>query len=147
MVCLDDTNVLLRYADRTNPQHRVVRSAVRKLKMQRHQLVISPQNCAEFWNTGTRPIVRNGFGWTVSEARLQLRLIERAFPVILDVPEIYSEWKKIVVAYGVSGVQVHDARLVAVMKAHGISHILTFNTTDFARYAPLGIVAIDPATV
>jgi len=34
--------------------------------------------------------------------------------------------------------------LVAAMKIHGINYILTFNTTDFARYAPEGIMAITP---
>jgi len=48
---------------------------------------------------------------------------------------------------GALGVQVHDAHLVATMLAHNITHILTFNTFDFARYAPEGIVAVDPASV
>jgi predicted nucleic acid-binding protein len=38
------------------------------------------------------------------------------------------------VDYRVSGVQVHDARLVAAMHIHGVKRILTFNTKDFARY-------------
>jgi predicted nucleic acid-binding protein len=29
---------------------------------------------------------------------------------------------------------VHDAWLVAAMKAHGINQIRTFNTSDFKRY-------------
>jgi hypothetical protein len=33
------------------------------------------------------------------------------------------------------------------MKANGVTHILTFNTTDFTRYAVEGIVAVDPLTV
>ena len=45
----------------------------------------------------------------------------------------------------VSGVQVHDARLVAAMVSHGVRHILTFNTADFNRYAPEGIIAVDPS--
>ncbi len=49
--------------------------------------------------------------------------------------------------YGVSGVQVHDARLVATMLVHGVTHILTFNTSGFTRYNSKGIVAVDPATV
>ena len=49
---------------------------------------------------------------------------------------------KIVVQYGVSGVQVHDARLAAAMYAHGIREILTLNGSDFTRFA--GITAIDP---
>jgi predicted nucleic acid-binding protein len=44
-------------------------------------------------------------------------------------------------------VQVHDARLVASMKANGVTHILTFNISDFARYEVEGIVVVDPVTV
>lgn len=40
------------------------------------------------------------------------------------------------------GVKVHDARLVAVMKANGVAQVLTFNVTDFARFA--GIEALHP---
>jgi hypothetical protein len=49
--------------------------------------------------------------------------------------------------YAVSGVQVHDARLVAVMKVHGVAHILTLNAADFRRYIPEGITILDPYTV
>ena len=37
--------------------------------------------------------------------------------------------------------------LVAAMRVHRVTHILTFNTADFARYAPEGVVAVDPAVV
>ena len=47
--------------------------------------------------------------------------------------------------YGVIGVNVHDARLVAAMLVHGLTHILTFNTTDFARYTE--ITAVHPTAV
>lgn len=33
------------------------------------------------------------------------------------------EWRRLVVNYGVSGVQVHDARLVATMLVHDVTHI------------------------
>jgi len=45
----------------------------------------------------------------------------------------------------VSGRQVHDARLAAVMLAHGVSHVLTFNVEDFRRYP--GIVTVNPHDV
>lgn len=41
--------------------------------------------------------------------------------------------------------QVHDARLVALMQAHGITHILTLNGSDFTRYP--GITPVDPASL
>ncbi len=42
-------------------------------------------------------------------------------------------------------VNVHDARLVAAMLVHGLSHILTFNTTEFARYSE--ITAVHPTAI
>jgi predicted nucleic acid-binding protein len=104
-----------------------------------------PQNCAEFWNVVTRPADRNGLGLTPTDANRLLHLIERLFPVLPDVPEIYAEWRRLVVTFSVSGVQVHDARLVAVMNVNRITHILTLNTADFGRYMSEEIVPIHPA--
>jgi len=39
--------------------------------------------------------------------------------------------------YGVSGVQVQDARLAAAMYVHGVPHILTLNLPDFSRFEGL----------
>ena len=41
-----------------------------------------------------------------------------------------------------AGKKAHDARLVAAMNLHGITHIVTFNSDDFARDA--GITVIHP---
>jgi hypothetical protein len=51
----------------------------------------------------------------------------------------------LVTTHGVSGAQVHDARLAAVMTASGITRILTFNVRDFIRFA--GIEAIHPEQI
>lgn len=147
MVYLVDTNVLLRFADRRSPLHPIVRTVVRKLKSGGHRLQVAPQNCVEFWNVATRPNSKNGFGLTPAEADRLLRLIERLFPLLPDMRTLYSEWRRLVVTFGVSGVQVHDARLVAAMKSNRVTHILTFNATDFTRYASEGIVAVEPTTV
>ena len=54
-----------------------------------------------------------------------------------------------VTTLGVIGKQVHDARLVAVCHAHGVTHLLTFNVAHFSRLATAapGVVILDPATV
>ncbi|HEY1934207.1 MAG TPA: hypothetical protein VGG99_19540 [Acetobacteraceae bacterium] len=33
--------------------------------------------------------------------------------------------------------QAHDANIVATMQAHGVSRLLTFNTSDFRRFGAL----------
>ena len=40
------------------------------------------------------------------------------------------------------GRQAHDARIVALMQAHGIAHIVTLNVDDFKQYQ--GITPFSP---
>ncbi|MEH1882516.1 hypothetical protein [Nostoc sp.] len=73
MVYLIDTNILLRFVDRTHPLHPIIRTAIRKLRRDGHTLQITVQNCVEFWNVATRPATKNGFGLTPTNA-LALRV-------------------------------------------------------------------------
>jgi hypothetical protein len=57
------------------------------------------------------------------------------------------QWRELVVARGVMGVQVHDARLVALMQIHGIKNILTLNCADFSRYSDLIVATPDQVIV
>jgi predicted nucleic acid-binding protein len=141
-----DANLLLRFFQRSHPLHPVSRAAVRRLRASGEALYVLPQNVAEFWCVATRPVTaRGGFGLSLAQAQRQVRLMERLFPVLDDTPGIYAEWRRLVVQYGVSGVQVYDARIAACLRVHGVTRLLTFNAADFARYA--GFVAVDPAQV
>lgn len=147
MIYLVDTNVLLRFSRHEDPRYQIVQDAVHKLGTEGQQLRTTSQNFAEFWNVATRPTDQNGFGYTLFETEQLLLGLEKFFALLPDSPEVYPVWRRLVVDYNVSGVQVHDARLVASMIFHDITHILTFNVTDFDRYAPEGIVAIDPTAI
>ena len=84
---------------------------------QRRCAVIGAENAAEFWNVCTRPVAaRGGLGLTVAETDRRLRIIERLFPLIPESAAVYHAWRGLLVAHGVQGVQVHDARLVASCK-------------------------------
>jgi predicted nucleic acid-binding protein len=147
VIYLVDTNILLRVLHRTDPRHAIVRGAARTLRTNSHELRTTAQNFTEFWNASTRPMNSNDFGLTPTETARLLRIAERLFPLLPDSPAIYPEWRRLVVEHSVSGVQVYNARLAASMLVHHVTHILTFNTSDFARYAPEGIVAVNPMTV
>ncbi len=147
MIYLVDTNVLLRFSRHGDPSYQITQNVVRKLEAEGHQLQTTLQNLAEFWNVSTRPANRNGFGRTLLETNLLLQELELLFPMLPDSPAVYPVWRQLIVKYNVSGVQVHDARLVAMVLVHDVKHILTFNTQDFTRYAPEGIVAVNPSTV
>jgi predicted nucleic acid-binding protein len=103
------------------------------------------QNIAELWNVAPRPLHRNGFGLTPEEVEEDVESIEALLSLLPDGAVTYSEWRGIVSNLQVSGVQVHDARLAAAMVVHDLTHLLTFNKADFARYT--GITALDPSDV
>jgi len=56
---------------------------------------------------------------------------------------VYERWKSLVLSYKVIGVNVFDARLVAAMTVHGVSHILTANVKDFNRYSGITVLVPD----
>jgi predicted nucleic acid-binding protein len=137
---LTDTNILLRLAKPDDQDYPIVRSAVDTLWATGAELCYTPQNLAEFWNVCTRPTDRNGFGLSIEETNRRAELIENQFTLLPDNDQIYREWRRMVRAEAVRGVQVHDLRLVAAMIAHGVTHLLTLNDPDFARYSTITVV-------
>ena len=98
---------------------------------------------AEFWNVCTRPIHVNGMGLGIAATDRFVGRLERLFSILPDSIEVFQIWRQLVVEHSVIGVQVHDARLVATMKAHNIRQIITFNVQDFARYRDIEVVHPD----
>jgi predicted nucleic acid-binding protein len=138
---LVDTNILLRLAQPDSPEHKSIRSCMEFLWAQGADLFYTSQNLAEFWNVCTRPAVRNGFGFSISEADDRASLIEAKLNFAADSEATHREWRRIVVSEGVSGVQIHDARLVAAMRVHRIRNLLTLNVQDFRRYSDIVVVS------
>jgi len=130
------------------PEHPMCSEALNAfavLRQREENSYLTAQNLIEFWRTCTRPIEKNGLGMTVGESDEELRRLESIFLVLPDTPEVYEQWRRLVVTYQVMGVNVHDARLVAVMLVYKVKNILTFNIRDFNRYSE--IVAVHPTSV
>jgi predicted nucleic acid-binding protein len=142
--CLVDTNILPRISRRSDPEHMLVDTALARLAGQGTTLFYAHQNIAELWNAMTRPVARNGLGLTVADADRFVQAIESGMSLLPDNEAVYREWRRIVVQYGVSGVQVHDARLAAAMYVHHVDHLLTLNVADFSRFT--GLTAVHPNT-
>lgn len=145
MACLIDTGILLRAFDAACPEYRTIRRALHTLWARQERLIVGLQNLAEFWNVSTRPIDKNGYGLSLERVAKRLARIEQVCDVVTEDNDSFDVWKGLLVAYSVSGVAVHDARLASVMLSHGISTIITLNARDFRRYN--GITAIEPSDV
>jgi predicted nucleic acid-binding protein len=142
MSYLVDTNILLRLVQKNSLMHPEVVKTVVKLKRQGEPLCIIPQNLIEFWAVATRPINSNGLGLSTQETLQVMQKFKKTFVLLVDTPTIFSEWETLVIKYHVMGKQVHDARLVAAIVAHKLTHLLTLNIDDFRRYSE--IIVVDP---
>jgi predicted nucleic acid-binding protein len=139
-----DTNILLRSVEPAHPTHLHAVNAVKTLLANGDRVCLIPQNLIEFWNVATRPIDKNGFGWSPAKTDAEISRLEILLTVLPDNQAIYQEWRKLVLDNSVLGKQVHDARIVAAMNVHQITKLLTFNLKDFRRFHQ--ITLLDPNT-
>jgi predicted nucleic acid-binding protein len=142
---LVDSNILLRWVKPDHSDYPAIVSATDAILRQEGTLCYTSQNVAKFWNTCTRPLERNGYGLSTLETDRKARFFEEKLSLLSDGPAVHEEWRKLLVTHNVLGVQVHDARLVAAMRVHGVKRILTFNSKDFGRYSD--IEAVHPRSV
>ena len=140
-----DTNVLLRSIDDEHVAQPIAQKGLFALRDRGETLSIFPQNLIEFWAVVTRPVANNGLGLNTAEAETELINLKKLFVLLPDTPDIFPEWERVVLQFKVSGKQAHDARLVAAMIVHDLTHLLTFNTTDFKRFTT--ITAVNPQSI
>ena len=78
------------------------------------------------------------------ETDRKAKFFEERLRLLPDGPAVHEVWRQLIVTHNVSGVHVHDARLVAAMRVHRVGRILTFNTKDFARYDDIEAIHPNP---
>ncbi len=143
MIFLVDTNILVRLSDSGSPDHAICISAMRQLLRRGDEARGCAQVAIEYWSVATRPIGANGLGLDPHAASLALQDSGRWLAWLPEPSDILPRWRTLVARHDIRGRQAHDTRLVALMEAHGIDHLLTFNTGDFSRYG--GITVLHPS--
>jgi predicted nucleic acid-binding protein len=145
MSYLVDTNVLLRSVQKFHPMQSEADRAINFLLRNPEATSVIPQNLIEFWAVATRPETRNGLGLSVNETVEQIAYFKSLFTLLPDTNEVFKEWERLVAQHQVLGKQVYDARLVAAMRVHSLSHLLTFNIGDFKRFT--AFTAVSPQAI
>ncbi|HEY3241822.1 MAG TPA: PIN domain-containing protein [Phycisphaerae bacterium] len=142
MRILIDTNLIARLAEPDHTDHGAALQAVKGILARGDEPCVVPQVIYEFWVVATRPAAANGFGMSARQAQAEIARARKIFSLLRDERAIFQQWERLVMELDVKGKKAHDARLVAAMHRHALTHILTFNAADFARYP--GITAITP---
>ncbi len=150
MKVLLDTSAIIRFCQTADPNHHLVLDAVARLSELGHHACIVPQVVYELWSVATRPITANGLGWTTDDAKKEVDRLEKLFGFLKDERSVYAYWIELVTNFSIGGRNCHDARLVAAMDRHAISHILTLDKNDFTRFThktvwfPADVLALKP---
>ena len=145
MIVLLDANVLLRLSEPGAALYSTAYDAVAILQKQGFVLHCVPQSIYEFRVVATRPIVNNGLGLSIAETESEIASILSFFPLIDDASGLFAEWRTLVTSHRCHGKIAHDARIVAAMQTHGLTHLLTFNVGDFTRFP--NITILDPKAI
>ena len=145
MSYLVDTNVLLRSVQNSHPMQSEAVRAINLLLRNPETVSVVPQTLIEFWAVATRPQINNGLELSVVETAQQIAYFKSLFTLLPDTGGIFEEWERLVAQHQVLGKQAHDARLVAAMRVHNLTHLLTFNAADFKRFS--FITAVSPQAI
>jgi len=142
MRVLVDTNLLTRASDATHQHHPIASGAISAITARGDTPCLVPQNLYEFWVVCSRPSSDNGLGMDTDLIVRRINDLKGAFDLLDETPAFRPTWEALVAQYKVQGKSAHDARLVAAMKVHGLTTILTFNKQHFVRYD--GITVLSP---
>jgi len=115
--------------------------AIATLLEQQHVCVLISQVLIELWVVATRPVEVNGLGWSVAKTTDEMAQLLDEFPLLDDKAEIFAIWQQLVATQNIVGKRAHDARIVAAMLTHGVTHLLTFNTQDFIQVPGITVAA------
>lgn len=140
-----DTNILVRLVDPAAKTHALAVQAVSQLLGRGEPCVLAPQVLVEFWSVATRPVAANGLGWDVPRTRAEVNQLLSQFPLLQESPGVFALWLNLATSQAACGKRVHDLRIVALMQSHEISHLLTFNVTDFPPVT--GVRAVHPDAI
>ena len=130
-----DTNVLVYSTARGAPFQERARAALARLVTD-EPLVISRQILREYLAVMTRQQVW-GKALSLTEAIADTLVFAQRSAVLEDGPPVWEQLIELSRRFTFGGRQVHDANIVATMLAYGERRLLTFNGSDFRRFAEL----------
>jgi predicted nucleic acid-binding protein len=131
-----DTNILVHANVAESPRHGVALETVEQLSEAGVEMWISRQVLREFLAVLTRPQVFLK-PRPISTITATVRQFETLFRIAEENATVTARLLDLLERTPVGGRQVHDANIVATMLSHGVTRLVTENTTDFKRFADL----------
>ena len=128
-----DTNILVSARIARAPHHDIAREQLIRARAS-GEIRVSRQILREYLAVLTRPQP-----WqiriTLADALDDIQRFNDRLVVLEDGPAVTQELIALCREIPAGGRQIHDANIVATMLAYGERQLLTFNISDFRRYA------------
>ncbi len=129
-----DTNVLVYASILSAPLHSVALQQIHEYQESGTELWLSRQVLREYLSVVTRTqIFARPISMPVAVA--DVRLFEQKFRIADDNREVGRYLFELLESVRIGGKQVHDANIVATMRAYGVKTLLTNNQRDFTRFS------------
>jgi predicted nucleic acid-binding protein len=132
--CFIDTNILIYAKLAHSPFHTKALAAMKPLIDDGVTLWISRQVLREYLAVMTRPSTLTE---TIPVTSLleDVRYFSSRFSVAEENATTTEKLSELLLKIPCGGKQIHDANIVATMLTYGVTHLLTHNGADFARFS------------
>ncbi len=128
-----DTNILLRTIITQMDQHVESEALVQQMWADKVELWISRQVIREYLVQITHPRTFDP-PLEIEQVMEHLTQVEGLFRVADDTQAVTAHLKTLLQTVPTRGKQIHDANIVATMRANAIDTLLTLNYDDFRRF-------------
>ncbi len=139
-----DTNVLLyqTFEDIDAAKHAVVSEMLSDLDEQGHRFYIAPQILREFIALATNDAILKT---PLRDADLLLKIneFESAFTLVFETPQSWDVLKDLCRRYTIKKHRIHDANIAAMVIAHEMDWLWTFNLKDFQPFADIRLLPLE----
>lgn len=138
-----DTNILLIATDESRRGHKTAKSLLMSLLKEGVNICLSGQVAREYLVVASRPAQVNGLGLSSGHAVHNIEAIkERA--LFLEETGFTSELlQHMVVQHKLKGKRIHDANIIATMRTHRITYLLTENPADFECFEHVKLIRLE----
>lgn len=138
-----DTNILIyhTFKDFDVDKHRYTRKLLEYLSKKNFEIFISSQVLREFFAIATNDRFFEK-ALTVEEAVSKLDEFKENFRVLFEDNHSIEILTRIVKKYKICKQDIHDANIAAVMMAHDIKKISTFDQKDFKSFEEIDLFEI-----
>jgi len=136
--CMIDTNVLIYSTISSSPWHQEAKQNLIALINSGTELCLTPQVVREYHVVLTRGDVFEK-QFTAEDALSELEAILPAFALLDETEETVYYLRNLIQRYQICGKAIHDANIAATMLFHGVTRLMTYNSSDFRRFKEITI--------